>query len=482
MVLSLALLGLGNPGLNTHCLLVDSVIFGRGEPTRKHPGNVQLRNHVSARLEEYMNSSKSHKSIIIRAVVEELDRSGARYLVPKDPSCRQAIFSGGCREATRSEVRSKVSHAFRDGERRFLLSRKNEGDEEHDEDAKVASVRQEQQSTPKGAWSMSPLTSNEPCTQAGGGKFVHVTVTLSPKRSSSTKEKTPVEKSPAHRTSSTSGPHIIVEEFKSSQESSEKPRLEEVETNDATTAATHSPSFELPTKPGPAPAVISEDYRETSREVEFASILTSLRASSNNNTAGTELERKKGSSPEKWKSPASPLKKRGRKPKNKEESKPISVIVQNLATYCRPVDVVFGRGAPLRQHPGNIKFRGVVSKYNHRYSAASKHEKTEIIQNVIKELQMYGAKFLIMGDDEGAGVTQASPGEIRMKVSHRFRDFTKGKSSNKKRGLGEDEIGDATGNKKAKRMMESDADATTMDPNPTHANPTPNVASRPIEV
>ena len=84
-----------------------SVIFGRGEPTRKHPGNVVLRNLVRQHLETYMTSSKSEKSSIIRRVIREIDDSGARYLVPLDTSCRQTIFTGGCREARKSEGKTR---------------------------------------------------------------------------------------------------------------------------------------------------------------------------------------------------------------------------------------------------------------------------------------------------------------------------------------------------------------------------------------
>jgi len=101
-----------------------------------------------------------------------------------------------------------------------------------------------------------------------------------------------------------------------------------------------------------------------------------------------------------------------------------SPISTSLQKYCEKADVVFGRGAPLRQHPGNVAFRKTVAKFSQQYLDGAKHIKTEIIQNVIRELQDAGARFLIM-NDEGSGVMEASIAEIRMKVSHRFRDFPK---------------------------------------------------------
>lgn len=112
----------------------------------------------------------------------------------------------------------------------------------------------------------------------------------------------------------------------------------------------------------------------------------------------------------------------------------ISPVAASLKKYCREGDVVFGRGAPLRQHPGNVKFRATVAKYSDRYLNGHKHEKTAIIQRVIQELQQQhndegkGTRFLMMNED-GLGVTEATQDEIRMKVSHRFRDFPKSSSS-----------------------------------------------------
>ena len=108
-----------------------------------------------------------------------------------------------------------------------------------------------------------------------------------------------------------------------------------------------------------------------------------------------------------------------------------SPIAASLQAYCQQVDVVFGRGAPLRQHPGNIAFRNTVARFSEHYLDGSKHRKTEIIQSVIRELEAVGARFLIM-NDQGSGVTEATQDEIRMKVSHRFRDFPKSSGSNKK--------------------------------------------------
>jgi hypothetical protein len=112
------------------------------------------------------------------------------------------------------------------------------------------------------------------------------------------------------------------------------------------------------------------------------------------------------------------------KPKEPKTQQVTSSISASLEKYCQKADVVFGRGAPLRQHPGNVTFRKTVAKFSDQYVDGTKHLKTDIIQNVIRELQEAGARFLIM-NDQGSGVTEATQDEIRMKVSHRFRDFPK---------------------------------------------------------
>lgn len=90
-----------------------SVLFGRGEPTRTHPGNVVLRKLVNKYLEGYINASKQEKTSIIRQVIQGIDDSGGRYLVPLDTSCRHAIFTIGCREASKAEGEKKVWGSMR---------------------------------------------------------------------------------------------------------------------------------------------------------------------------------------------------------------------------------------------------------------------------------------------------------------------------------------------------------------------------------
>ncbi len=383
--------------------LVSSIIFGRGEPTRKHPGNVILRGHVNKWLDEYMKGSKMNKSSIIRRVIQDIDESGARYLVPLDPSCRHTIFTAGCREARKSEVRSKVSHAFRDGERRIMLQREKE--EKHVDT--TGTFTRDRMGIPSETY-LSQTTPSGKVTNLQRASSTHAAIENIDKADNSDSIHSPL-------------PKLI---------NAEKPKVEmhhQIDGQEDVSIPLPTPLYSNDTSiPSSEPITPSTDL------LSFANILTSLRSNSSPEAPIVDPHDRLQALTTFAASSLSAISHKEKNPKKvktsrKENLRYASPIVQSLEKYCRKSDIVFGRGAPLRQHPGNIKFRKIVSKYNKRYGEASKHEKTTIIQNVIRELQNTGAKFLIM--DESSGVTEASSDDIRMKVSHRFRDFTKEKSS-----------------------------------------------------
>lgn len=384
------------------------VIFGRGEPTRKHPGNVIFREHVNKWLDEYMKGSKTTKSSIIRRVIDDVASSGARYLVPLNATCRLTIFTAGCREARKSEIRSKVSHAFRDGERRILQQQRGkEGTLE------VVSHGKQQNDDATNTSAM-----------AIGGATVQRTQDVATVLGS--KPLAAICFVPSDFT----GPELL----RSSKGQSVKHKNSVSSARGmANQADSISPSLSMSAqdfetdRPTNDPAATSTDL------LSFANILTSLRRNSRpQSPRGDGRDQPHApitSAPNDHATVSDKYKKQQLREiqSKKDTTKNSSPIVQSLEKFCRECDIVFGRGAPLRQHPGNIRFRRIVSKYNKKYGDASKHEKTLIIQNVIRELQSEGAKFLMM--DDSSGVTEASPDEIRMKVSHRFRDFTKGKGN-----------------------------------------------------
>ena len=59
------------------------VLCGKGRPLQKHPGNVQFREVLSARFDQYESSSKHMKTIIAENVIRLVkDGSGGRFLKP----------------------------------------------------------------------------------------------------------------------------------------------------------------------------------------------------------------------------------------------------------------------------------------------------------------------------------------------------------------------------------------------------------------
>ena len=426
------------PCLALPCLALSlcSVIFGRGEPTRRHPGNLILREFVGLRLQEYMQTNKTRKSSIIGQVIDAIRETGARYLVPLDASSRQSIFSGGCREATRTEIRSKVSHAFRDGEKRALLQRTkaNQIHVSADDTARRGSI--DVQPT----WSTPGILVSAPKTDRMGASFP-----ISLDAATTTDGTATVAYSTPYATMGLSNNYTAVPVREASNQGRHK-------RNDYSPSATpQQPSVVSSASKSPGR---SQEGQVPNELLSFATILTSLRDSSQDDSASANGVKKKPSkvggdsngtvssgemyssyerldstllrkatlaSDRSQRKSASPI---GTKT-NATSTRPSGSITKDLETHCREIDIVFGRGAPLRRHPGNIKFRSVVESFNEQYGSASKHEKTEIIRKVIQEIQNTGAQFLIM---ENGAVKTASADEIRMKVSHRFRDFSKGSS------------------------------------------------------
>eukprot|EP00934_Nitzschia_sp_Nitz4_P001019 Nitzschia sp. Nitz4//scaffold52_size167869//146596//149872//NITZ4_002295-RA/size167869-snap-gene-0.216-mRNA-1//1//CDS//3329554092//1019//frame0 len=92
-----------------------------------------------------------------------------------------------------------------------------------------------------------------------------------------------------------------------------------------------------------------------------------------------------------------------------------------------PTDVIFGRGQPLRDHPGNMRFRGIIKRFTATYRNANKADKTKIIQQIVKAASANGTRFLVPhnNQDPFEGCRPAKPAEIRGKISHGLRDAIK---------------------------------------------------------
>jgi hypothetical protein len=64
----------------------EDVLFGRGKPTRNHPGNVRFRNLMESHADEYNKAPKFVKSLIAKKLVQIVSSSGSRFLKPNGPN------------------------------------------------------------------------------------------------------------------------------------------------------------------------------------------------------------------------------------------------------------------------------------------------------------------------------------------------------------------------------------------------------------
>ncbi|CAJ1931123.1 unnamed protein product [Cylindrotheca closterium] len=84
-------------------------------------------------------------------------------------------------------------------------------------------------------------------------------------------------------------------------------------------------------------------------------------------------------------------------------------------------DVLFGRGKPFQDHPGNLRLHSIVNVYKPNYTQARRHEKTAIAEDVVKIIKNDGkhvGRFLKQVDGKWEGVSDI---EARAKVSHALR-------------------------------------------------------------
>ena len=84
-----------------------------------------------------------------------------------------------------------------------------------------------------------------------------------------------------------------------------------------------------------------------------------------------------------------------KKPKKKRVYKSRKVIPQNK-TYVEYTDndVLLGRGGLANKHPGNKRYRDEIENTKDAYRSASKEEKTEWAELLVKYVQNYGGRFL----------------------------------------------------------------------------------------
>ena len=81
-------------------------------------------------------------------------------------------------------------------------------------------------------------------------------------------------------------------------------------------------------------------------------------------------------------------------------------------------DVLFGRGKPIQEHPGNLRYHYILDMYQDPYECAKKFQKQEISETVVHLVKKYHGRFL---KQDGAGWVAVDDIIARDKVSHGFR-------------------------------------------------------------
>lgn len=84
--------------------LPPDVLLGRGKVVRNHPGNITFRNQIEADRDEYDNSSKFDKSVMIETILTGVKASGGRFL---------QLGPGGYVEVDDDIARKRISHSWR---------------------------------------------------------------------------------------------------------------------------------------------------------------------------------------------------------------------------------------------------------------------------------------------------------------------------------------------------------------------------------
>ena len=88
-------------------------------------------------------------------------------------------------------------------------------------------------------------------------------------------------------------------------------------------------------------------------------------------------------------------------------------------TTPRDNDVLFGRGKPILNHPGNKQMRKIANAHQTRYDKANRDDKTEITRMIVSLVKSDGGSFLKKAHDSWVEV----PDDVaRKKVAHAMRD------------------------------------------------------------
>lgn len=97
------------------------------------------------------------------------------------------------------------------------------------------------------------------------------------------------------------------------------------------------------------------------------------------------------------------------------------VTVVATSQVIGPIDVLFGRGAPVRDNPGNFRFRKLVDRYILQYENAERLEKGCIAYAIVVMVNESNGRFLQRNHDDGCWA-EVDAAKARDKVHQTFRN------------------------------------------------------------
>eukprot|EP00529_Nitzschia_sp_RCC80_P004320 CAMPEP_0113482538 /NCGR_PEP_ID=MMETSP0014_2-20120614/22971_1 /TAXON_ID=2857 /ORGANISM="Nitzschia sp." /LENGTH=934 /DNA_ID=CAMNT_0000376059 /DNA_START=347 /DNA_END=3151 /DNA_ORIENTATION=+ /assembly_acc=CAM_ASM_000159 len=122
------------------------------------------------------------------------------------------------------------------------------------------------------------------------------------------------------------------------------------------------------------------------------------------------------------------------------------------------VDVLYGRGKPIQDHVGNLRYHALLEYYHSSYEDAKKFQKKQLANRIVSIVHEYGGRFLKQ-DSHGAGWVEVDETVACDKVSHAFRTrrTTATASINNKANISSTSAASSNTTNKRRNFTESDS-------------------------
>jgi hypothetical protein len=79
------------------------------------------------------------------------------------------------------------------------------------------------------------------------------------------------------------------------------------------------------------------------------------------------------------------------------ESREETVVSSDSDLLCETI--LFGRGRPVQNHPGNVHFRKMLEPYADQYDNARRSQRAAIAAAIVQKVLMSGSRFLKQADN-----------------------------------------------------------------------------------